>query len=121
MKIKIKKEKIDCFVRKVQGFTLIEALLVLFIFSLIAVTFYSLFSVGTKHILESKFRLGATAVANERMESVTSSPSEGRLPPLSKVLGAAHLVRFLMHVKTYLDVQSMGPERKKIFDELSAL
>ncbi len=72
MKIKIKKEKIDCFIRKIPGFTLIEALLVLFIFSLIVVTFYSLFSVGTKHILESKFRLGATAVANERVEIVRS-------------------------------------------------
>lgn len=54
------------------GFTMIEALVVLFIFSLIVVTFYSLFSVGIKYILESKFRLGATAVANEKMEIVRS-------------------------------------------------
>ncbi|KKR21681.1 MAG: hypothetical protein UT50_C0005G0015 [Candidatus Moranbacteria bacterium GW2011_GWA2_39_41] len=52
------------------GFTLIEALTVLFIFSLITMTFYSIFSVGTRYILESKNRLGGVALANERMEII---------------------------------------------------
>jgi type II secretory pathway pseudopilin PulG len=54
------------------GFTIIEAMVVIFIFALITVTFYSLFSAGTRYIIESKNRLGAIAVANERMEVVRS-------------------------------------------------
>lgn len=52
------------------GFTLIEALTLLFIFSVILVTFYSVFSAGTRYIIESKNRLGALALANEKMEIV---------------------------------------------------
>lgn len=52
------------------GFTLIEALVVLFIFALISVTFYSVFSLGTRYIQDTKNRLGAIAVANERMEII---------------------------------------------------
>jgi hypothetical protein len=52
------------------GFTLIEALTLLFIFTIIVVTFYSVFTSGTKYIIESKNRLGALALANEKMEIV---------------------------------------------------
>jgi len=52
------------------AFTLIEALVFLFIFSVIVVTFYSVFSLGTGYIIESKNKLGALAVANEKMETV---------------------------------------------------
>jgi hypothetical protein len=52
------------------GFMLIEALTVLFIFSLITVTFYSVYSVGLRYIQDAKNRLGALSVANERMEIV---------------------------------------------------
>ncbi len=52
------------------GFTLIEALVLLFIFSLITITFYQVISVGTRHILFAKNRLGAIALANEKMEIV---------------------------------------------------
>lgn len=55
---------------KKSGFTIIEALVVLFIFALITTTFYSVFTVGTKYIIESKNRLGALAVANEKMEII---------------------------------------------------
>lgn len=50
--------------------TLIEAMILLFIFSVITLSFYSLLSVGTRYIVEVKDRLGASAVANERMEVV---------------------------------------------------
>ncbi len=50
------------------GFTLIEALVLLFIFSLITITFYQVISVGTRYIIFSKNRLGAIALANEKME-----------------------------------------------------
>ena len=53
-----------------QGFLLIEALTVLFIFSLITVTFYSVFSVGIRYIQNSKNRLGALAIANEKIEII---------------------------------------------------
>jgi hypothetical protein len=53
-----------------KAFTLIEALTLLFIFSLITVTFYNVISVGTRYIQDSKNRLGALAVANEKMEAI---------------------------------------------------
>lgn len=52
------------------GFMLIEALTVLFIFSLITITFYSVFTIGTRYIQEAKNRLGALAIANEKIEIV---------------------------------------------------
>lgn len=52
------------------GFTLIEALVVLFIFSLVTSTFYSVFSLGSSYIIESKNRLGAISLANEKMEII---------------------------------------------------
>jgi hypothetical protein len=57
-------------VRTRNAFMLIEALTVIFIFSLITVTFYSVYSVGLRYIQDAKNRLGALAVANERMEIV---------------------------------------------------
>ncbi|MCX6761766.1 MAG: carboxypeptidase-like regulatory domain-containing protein [Candidatus Moranbacteria bacterium] len=55
---------------KYKAFMLIEAMTVLFIFALITITFYSVFSVGTRYIQDAKNRLGALAVSNERMEIV---------------------------------------------------
>lgn len=57
-------------VSTVPGFTLIEALTLLFVFSLITLTFYSVMSVGTRYIQDSKNRLAALAVVNEKMEIV---------------------------------------------------
>lgn len=54
------------------GFTIIEALVTLFIFSLITLTFYSIFTAGTNFIIESKNRNSATALANEKMEIIRS-------------------------------------------------
>ncbi len=56
--------------KSVPAFTLIETLAALFVFSVIAVTSYTVFSVGMRHIAESKNRLGAVAVANEKMEVI---------------------------------------------------
>ncbi len=52
------------------GFTLVEAMIVVLIVSLVAVTFYSVFSIGIKTILDSKNRLKASALANEKMEII---------------------------------------------------
>ncbi|MDO8529576.1 MAG: prepilin-type N-terminal cleavage/methylation domain-containing protein [bacterium] len=57
-------------VKSSAGFTLIEALVTLFIFSLIVVTFYSLFTLGMRYIADAKNRLGAVSLANEKMEIV---------------------------------------------------
>lgn len=53
-----------------KGFTIIEALVTLFIFSLITVTFYQIFTVGTSFIIEAKNRNAATLLANEKMEII---------------------------------------------------
>lgn len=57
-------------IKKEGGFTLVEALVLLFIFSIITVTFYSVFSLGGGYIIESKDRLVAVALANEKMETI---------------------------------------------------
>jgi len=53
-----------------RGFALIEALTVLFIFCLIVLTFYSVFSAGTRYVIDAKNRLGALSVANGEIETV---------------------------------------------------
>lgn len=60
--------------KKFYGFTLIEAMVMLFIFSLITLTFYSVFSLGTRYIQDAKNRLGAIALANEKMEIIRNLP-----------------------------------------------
>lgn len=57
---------------RVSGFTLIEAAVFLFIFSIISLTFYQAWSLGTRHIMNSKYRLGATAIAAQQMEIIRS-------------------------------------------------
>lgn len=49
---------------------MIEALVFIFMFSIITVTFYSVITLGTGYIIEAKNRLGALALANEKMEIV---------------------------------------------------
>ncbi len=55
-----------------KGFTLIESLVFLFIFSLISVAFFQAYFVTVRTIIESKNRLGATALANQKMEIIRS-------------------------------------------------
>lgn len=50
------------------GFTFIESITFVFIFVLIVVTFYNVIVIGTRAIVSSKNRLGAVALANERIE-----------------------------------------------------
>ena len=53
-----------------KAFMLIEALTVIFIFSVIMTTFYAAFATGTRAIIDVKNRLGAISLANEKMEIV---------------------------------------------------
>lgn len=55
-----------------QGFTLIESLVLLFIFSVVSMVFLQVYVVGTKLIIDSKNRLGAVALANQKMEIIRS-------------------------------------------------
>ena len=55
-----------------KGFTLIESLVFLFMFTLISLVFFQSYTVGTRLIIESKNRLGATALANQKMEIIRS-------------------------------------------------
>ncbi len=52
------------------GFTLIEMLAFLFVFSVITVSFYAAWTTGTRYIILAKNRLIANALANEKMEVV---------------------------------------------------
>lgn len=63
--------QVSC-IKNSRGFTLIEALALLFIFSVVVMAFFETYAVGTRMILESKRRLGATALANQKMEIVRS-------------------------------------------------
>ncbi len=58
--------------QKLKGFTLIESLVLLFIFAITALAFSETYTVGTRMIIESKNRLGATALANQKMEIIRS-------------------------------------------------
>lgn len=55
-----------------KGFTLIESLVLLFIFSVVSMVFLQVYVVGTRLIIDSKNRLGAVALANQKMEVVRS-------------------------------------------------
>lgn len=55
---------------KRKAFSLIEILIVVFIMSVAFLAFYTVSTVGTKYIIESKNRLAAVALANEKMEIV---------------------------------------------------
>ncbi len=55
-----------------KGFTLIESMVFLFLFSVISLVFFQTYAVGTRLIIESKNRLGATALANQKMEIIRS-------------------------------------------------
>lgn len=48
--------------------SLIEAMVLVFIFSIITLSFYSVISAGIRYISEAKNKLGAAAIANEKME-----------------------------------------------------
>ncbi|EKE18965.1 MAG: hypothetical protein ACD_9C00183G0002 [uncultured bacterium] len=50
------------------GFSLVEILVVMLIAVVAFISFYSVSTVGTKYIIESKNRLAATALVNEKME-----------------------------------------------------
>lgn len=74
---KSKMQKSKCKIIKNQksgailgGFTIIEALVFLFIFSVITLVFYATLSLSSRYIIDTKNRLGALLVAKEKMEII---------------------------------------------------
>ena len=55
-------------IKRNRGFTLIEGLVALAVFTILVVTFYKIFAGTMEHMQNSKYRRGAVALANERME-----------------------------------------------------
>lgn len=58
------------FKKNKKGFSLIEAMTVLFIFCIITITFYEVLNYGLSVSVDAKKRLGAVALANEKMEII---------------------------------------------------
>ena len=59
-------------IKGLRAFTLIESLVFLFLFAVISIVFLETYATGTRMIIESKNRLGATALANQEMEIIRS-------------------------------------------------
>ena len=58
------------FKNKKSGFTLVEMLIFIFIFTVTGVTFYKVFSTGVQAMSNVRSRLGAVQVANEKIEII---------------------------------------------------
>lgn len=69
LEIKQKKEHKTNRTREA-AFTLIEALVFLFIFTIITTTFYSVFSINTRYTIDVKDRQSSAQIANEKMEII---------------------------------------------------
>ena len=77
--------------KKGQGFSLVEVLIIMFIVAIAFVGFYSTFMVGSRFIVDSKNRLGAIALANEKMEIVRNLAYDdvglqGGVAPIGNIL-----------------------------------
>jgi len=64
--------KMNNYSKKKDGFTLVEMLFFMFIFVIATTAFYKILTTGVQLVLESKYRLGALALANEKMEIARS-------------------------------------------------
>lgn len=60
--------------RRFAGFSLIEVLLVVFVISIVILTFYSTLSVGTATIFNASRRFNAMSIAKARMEEYRNTP-----------------------------------------------
>lgn len=111
----------DYFPNKKSGFTLIEMLIFIFIFVIVSLTFYQIMSTGIQIALESKNRLGALALANEKMEIVRNLKYEdvgtvggvpnGTLPETETVSASGHQYRvdiFVQYVDDVFDGTAAG-------------
>lgn len=104
------------FSKKKSGFTLIEMLVFIFIFSIVSLAFYQTLVTGIQVALDSKNRLGALALANEKMEitrnlkyedvGTVGGVPDGILPELETVVanGISYKVKtFVQYVDDSFD------------------
>ena len=68
MKTQKSKLKEQNFERK--GFSILEVISAIFIFSIVTITIYGSFSAGLRSLAQSKHRVAATELANEKMEII---------------------------------------------------
>ena len=57
-----------------KGFSILEVVAATFIFSIVTITIYGSFSAGMKSLAQSKHRIAATKLANEKMEIIRNMP-----------------------------------------------
>ena len=57
-----------------KGFSILEVIAAVFIFSIVTITIYGSFSAGLKSLAQSKHRVAATELANEKMEIIRNMP-----------------------------------------------
>ena len=57
-----------------RGTSIIEALVLIFVFSVAILSFYSVFTVGVRYILSSKNKILAVSLANQEMEKLRNLP-----------------------------------------------
>ncbi len=57
-----------------KGFSLLEVVSAIFIFSIVTITIYGSFSAGLRSLAQSKHRIAATELANEKMEIIRNMP-----------------------------------------------
>lgn len=56
------------------GFSILEVVSAIFIFSVVTITIYGSFSAGLRSLAQSKHRIAATELANEKMEIIRNLP-----------------------------------------------
>jgi hypothetical protein len=56
------------------GFSILEVVAAIFIFSIVSITIYGSFSSGLNSVAQSKHRVAATELANEKMEIIRNMP-----------------------------------------------
>lgn len=79
------------FGSKAKGFSLVEILVTMGIVAIVFVGFYATFTLGSKYIIDAKNRLGAIALANEKMEIVRNLAYDdvglqGGVAPIGNIL-----------------------------------
>ncbi|OGI39128.1 MAG: hypothetical protein A2374_05120 [Candidatus Moranbacteria bacterium RIFOXYB1_FULL_44_23] len=73
-----------------KGFSILEVVAATFIFSIVTITIYGSFSAGMKSLAQSKHRIAATKLANEKMEIIRNMPysdvgTQGGVPEASLI------------------------------------
>lgn len=72
----MQKARLKIYSVRLKATTIIEALVLLFVFSVMTLSFYTAYSLGLTRIIESRNRLQAVSLASEQMEQIRNLPYE---------------------------------------------